>query len=613
LLRQNLRENGLLWACVLLALVLIFDLAPVLRGGEAFGWLWPRDLAPFPRIVVLAALCAVYLYGLYRLGQRPALGLLWAVGGAVALAYTVTWLRHDNPLLELYYRTISLTATGPYTTAGMLAWDNTTPENWLAIMVEYRTLSQHVALSPPGLPMFYALLAQLLAAVPGAADALHRQFLPFQCNNYTLLQFTPQEWASAVFGVLMPVWGALTALPMYAAGRRLGVQNPVFVAGLWALVPAFAMFAGSWNTLYPLLAVAAFWGLLVPRAWAWLAAGILTGLLTFANLSVIPLGLLFGLYTLLACVAQQGYRGVRQAVWMGLWFGAGVALPWLLFYLASHITPLDIVHVAFEKHLGMERDPLVWLWMHGWEWALLGALPAVIVVLAGLRRQRMQAPVLPVALVGALAILILSSTARGETGRVWLFFVPFALLAAGQMLPATTALYRMAAAQAVLFVALAAAWVVMSAADTKLPPLPPPPHDNVVASGARFGDDFELVGWRAEWVDKGLLLHMNLRATRQIVQPYYFAALPVDPQGQPATAEVWQPQETRFPTTCWPPGMVIGETRLLPLPAPPAPGGWYISLSAFADVAQPMNTLPVTLADGSADRQVGLGPVLVGP
>jgi hypothetical protein len=298
---------------------------------------------------------------------------------------------------------------------------------------------------------------------------------------------------------------------------------------------------------------------------------------------------------------------------VGLWFGAGAALPWLVFYLASRITPLDVIRVAFEKHLGMERDPLVWLWMHGWEWALLGTLPAVIVVLAGLRRQRLHASALPVALVGSLAILILSSTARGETGRVWLFFVPFALLAAGQMLPTPASLHRMAVAQAVLFVALAATWVVMSAADTRSPVPPPPPHDNVMASGARFGNDFELTGWRAEVVDEGLLLYMNLRADQQILVPYYFAALPVDPLGQPAISEVWQPQETRFPATCWPPGVVIGETRLLPLAAPPAPGGWYISLSAFADVTQPMNTLPVTLADGSSDRQVGLGPVLVSP
>ncbi len=93
--------------------------------------------------------------------------------------------------------------------------------------------------------------------------------------------------------------------------------------------------------------------------------------------------------------------------------------------------------------------------------------------------------------------------------------------------------------------------------------------------------------------------------------PYWFSALLVGPDGAPLpNATVWQPLQTRYPTTCWLPGEQVGETVTLPLPADPQSGGWYISLAALTD-DHASARLPVTLPDGSTDTQIGLGPVNV--
>jgi hypothetical protein len=77
---------------------------------------------------------------------------------------------------------------------------------------------------------------------------------------------------------------------------------------------------------------------------------------------------------------------------------------------------------------------------------------------------------------------------------------------------------------------------------------------------------------------------------------------------------VWQPDETRYPTTCWLAGSPLGDSIRIPLPDDAPQGAWYISLTAFADVNQPLETVGVlqpALSLDTTDRQVGLGPIMV--
>src|SRR5690606_41956587 len=98
-----------------------------------------------------------------------------------------------------------------------------------------------------------------------------------------------------------------------------------------------------------------------------------------------------------------------------------------------------------------------------------------------LARWRRGEDVLPLAVFGTLALLLLSGTARGETGRVWRFLTPFALLSAGQWIarqrdPAARAwAWRgLWAAQSVLPAALASAWLARRARERTPPPETPP-------------------------------------------------------------------------------------------------------------------------------------------
>lgn len=601
----------------LFAILLALDVMPWLRGGELLHWQWGYVPAPLGRSLLLLGMVAGYTLGgmqLIRLPRAMPL-LLWAMAGVLVMSIGITALHHDNILLEWFERTFSPTATGVHASAAVIDWD----ANWLDQMRELRALSQHTAISPPGLPLLYHALSDVLATVPGAAQTLQTPFLQAQCHNTLFLSFTPAQRASAWLGTLMPLWALLTVLPLYGLGRRMWGETPArWLALWWALVPAVGMYATSWNTLYPLGALLAFLALdkslkrdsrVHFSVWASLA-GAAVGGLVFANLSLIPLGLLCGCYALLTCwQATPGRVGLSRAVFVGVWFGAGAALVWGIYGLVTGVTLLGIVQVAFEQHLALNRPYVPWLWMHTWEWALMGGLVGVLAGLAAWRRSS-----LGTALLVTLIALLLSNTARGETGRVWLFLVPFALLAAGVWLRHSVWARALTLGQAAICLGLAVAWQVMGVPDLSPPPPPPAAFTDIIPSGAHFGTVFTLEGWsgRYDAAAQALVLHFNWRADQPMQTPYYLAALPVAPDGTtPYAAYVWQPDATRYPTTCWQVGQAWGETVMIALDAAPQPGLWYLSLSVIPQILAPMDVLPVTLTDGSTDRQIGIGGVVV--
>ena len=607
--------SRILAACIVLAFLVGFDVLPILRGGD--GWQWPREVVAFGVALPFLLILIIYLIGVFWLGGQGKARwvVLWSFLGAAMLPFLVVGLRHADPLAELYYRTISPTATGPYFAAGRIDWASGTWHDWSATMIEWRDDSRHVALSPPGLPLLQRLLNGIFDILPVVPEVIGRQLLPLQCHNYSVLAFTPPERASAIFGILMPVWAALAVFPLYAIAHRMIDYGARWLVSGWAFVPALLMFAPSWNTLYPLLALIAFWMLLKgidgQRGW-FVGSGLVTGLLTFFNFSTIPLIALFGFYTLLHY--SLNVKDWKRAIVVGGWFAVGLFSIWIIYSLWTRTLPFAMLSTAFNAHFELRRSFRAGLWLHSWEWALLSGLPFVALWLLVIFKRKAGDNVLPQALLLTMLLLLLSNTARGETGRVWLFFTPFVLLCAGQMMRKwnywSYDWLSPMIVQALLLVALVSTWNVMEAPDIHPRPEAPAVHENVTPVTATFEAGFTLTGWSADYADGEITLHLNWYSENQMLIAYYFAALPVAPDGSTGEPVVWQPDATRYPTTCWLPDSVVGDTIQIPLPDDAPDGEWYISLSAFADVANPMETVTVE-TQGATDRQIGLGPISV--
>jgi hypothetical protein len=615
--------------CIIFCVVLALDLIPMLRGD--FGWRWPYEAPDASRLIPLLVTVAAYVV----VGLRLRRGVVpWSFMGAVIVPLAALFLLGD-PLFLLATRTFSGLATGAHMAGVLLADMGQALRDWPALMPtflepdQYIMPSVHIALSPPGLPLLFHETMRLLEAIPPLADAAGMALRPLQCHNFAIMAYDNAQLGSAWLGILMPVWAAFAVLPLYRLGGRLA-------ALWWPLVPSVALFVPNWNTAYPVLALVAFWcldrslreharGRVV--ALSALASGALVSLLTFLNISTVPLIGLFGLYALLTAWGRAGQLTIRSlapAVRVGLWFGAGLITVWGMYFAATGVTPLAILEVALGQHLELERPYLPWVFLHVYDLLLFTGLPvALVAVLAITQRPR---PPLTAALALIIAIMAVSGTARGETGRVWMFFSPFILIIAARALQPPDSSEEVSIPRGAGMVTLTQALVLatlvafLRVIATELTPPPPPPDDQtplqVPAAPSALGGYFTLIGWRAEPASDSTSIDLTLRwrAEARSAVPYFFSALIIGPEGQLVSDAVnWQPFDTdldvpKYPVTCWAPGQVVTETRRLPL-GELAPGEYWISLSAF-DVRD-MQRLSVTAPGTPEDTQIGLGPVRI--
>ena len=623
----------LIITALLISLLLLIDGWPFLRGG--FGWRWPYVGPAWNTVSSLflpALLSLIYLLGVWQLREKSAwLFLGWVLLGTALIPPAFLRIL-EQPLYLLYVRTVSSLISGGYTAGTEISSLAVTLPAWPQLMTDGQIgQSIHTTLSPPGWPTVYYLAAKAWAMLPGLSAKVGMALRPFQCHNPFVMAHTNAQISSAWLGILSPLWGALTILPLYGLSRQLTSERVArFAAAGWVLVPALTLFMATLNTPYPLFAAAVFFflvsGLKQSRSRGQfvylMLAGVFSAVCLVFNFSFLPVILFCGWFTLLFLWAGSSWpASIAAALKAGLQFGLGLALILLLYWLATGHHLLALIPIAMGRHLDLERPYLPWLWLHTWDVVLFVGLPIFGLWLfslgsvSGKLIRRMS-----LALLLTLAIMVLSGTARGETGRVWMFFMPFMLLAAAdvwqkQKIPWQIGLL---AAQIVwLFTLILVLRPV--GLDLERPPLyaelaPSPLETAVIPVQATFGDELLLENFQSAYssATNQLTLHLTWQPLQQMAAGYFFSVAAVAPDGSVQVGEKWSPLDYQYPTTCWLPGeTAVVDSIIIDLGPQPQSGDWWLSLSAFSLAADDSpHYLPVTLPDGSIDpsHQIGLGP-----
>lgn len=638
-----------------LVLAVALNLSDWLRGG--FGWRWGYSIAPFDRILILTGVVFGYLIVIWRV-QKSRLWLLFLVViiGFCVISFGAGYVREGDAFYTMIARTISPAATAPHAVGVLLDWSGDLWRDWSELMPN---LPRHVALSPPGAPMWYGFLEDMLTPHPAISQALREPIFPYQCHTYATMKYTAPEWASAWFGILMPLWAALAVLPLYAVAKSLFSEPHArrIIIG-WALVPSFAMFAGSWNTLYPLIAISSFLylhlgithgitaGLKNRRTIRHLIlSGFIAGVGSFINFAFMPMFLLFGLYALMS--ALWGKKPIRSsrlffAEGVGIFFGIGMTIVWMIYWLITRETPLEILRMALNDHFALDRNYLFWVFMHVWDWVLFAGVIWALLSAYGLWhhfRTRQKGAMPPIVLLNlALWLMVIittiSNSARGETARVWSWMTPFLLLVAYDGIlrlfnhpqadttdPASLkrAWWVVHGLQAMSVILLASHLNVFTT-ELTAPPARPQPIADMTAIQARFTRmsdtaNFDLVGWRGEYDPErnAIRLWVNWTNEQQVYDALWFGATPVSPDGVAGDMVLWQPREffgmdMRYPTTCWSPNQApIGDMVIIPLPENATSGDWWVSVAIFGDESQAEGRLVVN----GDELQVGVGGIRV--
>jgi hypothetical protein len=617
---------------------LAFDLYPGLRGGA--GWRWPYVPGESLLAVIgLALALAGYLVGVRVLrGRAVWLNLLWFVLAGAGVLYAVVGVR-GMPGELLFMRAVSPVQTGASTVAvRYMAADGVveTLDRWTDFMAaDAKALNLiHFTTSPPGQALAHHAVANLLQDSV-LAEPVSYALRPAQCTNQDVMVYTRGEiTAVGVFGVLMPLWAALLAVPVYWAGWLLTEDRKTALSlAAWSpLVPTIGLFLPVWNVVYPMLCAWSFAllvaGLRREKPAYHVGAGLVLGLTTLLNFAVLPVLGIVGLFTL-GWHLRAGVGQIRRAVLVGVWFGVGLGLPWLIYGAATGDTPLAIWQVAQAEHRELvQRDqPLAWLILHPYDTLTFLGWPLAGLFLLGVWRavrRRVWEPVdlLAVASVAVFLLVNVLGLVQGENGRILSFYAPFFLLAGGGILLAHPAGWDwgLLAGQAITVLVMA---TVLSVVPLDLNPPPDEPRTDIARlddrelipvettlTSADFRGEVRLESYRfvADVARQAITLETVWQGMARTERPYLLevvARAENEIDGAIVVpAQRWPAQAGNYLPTCWRAGDVVADVRVLDLPVISAPVRWTLDLR----LVDP-RTGDVMQITGTDETAVPLGPV----
>jgi hypothetical protein len=307
-----------------------------------------------------------------------------------------------------------------------------------------------------------------------AAAAIDREMARAHRHGRPVPRPPPGPWAVTALATLLPALSALAAWPLYLLARRWGLapETALLAALLWLLAPARSLFTPSFDQALPVLLVGAAWLAAGGGRARAAAAGALLFAACFASYGCLP-----ALPLVAVCAAttpaaagrreESGAGGDAAAAsepappwqrWSAL--AIGFTLPYLALAAAAGHDPWHAMRAALEIHQRIAVAPrsyATWLLWNPYDFALL-ASPAVVglaalalfraawtggeadspagsapgtgraSILGLLRDDRPGGWWATWTWWGLLALLLLSGGVRGEAGRIWLPWMPFACL-----------------------------------------------------------------------------------------------------------------------------------------------------------------------------------------
>lgn len=614
--RRTLLWGLLVGGSLLLIALILTDWLPYLRGPapETPEWYWPYLLQPYTRwwAPVAAALllwgaAALWLAGDKTRRRGTAVALAALISTSFLLQLSLIYADRPDLPAELIDRTLSNLASGYFEPA-------TEIEDMQAVLRGYPQqmpsfASEHARTHPPGLIVANWLTVQALSRVPQLAEPLARLVWPLRCIDLWLLNRPPQVAAAlGVWAILPLLAAALTVLPGYALARDLlPAPSARLAAILAATLPSLLLFAPKVVQFYAPLGLLLVWLLhrgLTRRSAAWmLAAGLLLSLMSFLSLGNAALVVLLGAYGL--GMALQERAPLRQLAGLAAVFATGAAAVWLIYWLGWGVPPWAIAQVGLGQHYELVTNLRRYDWWVMWNlvdllvfggWpTLLGFAGGLIVAIRSAWRQDVTAVDL-IALSLALLILLLdlSGSARGEVGRLWIFFMPLLAYPAARFwshaLPGTRAALLLVTLQLAITVSLGLAWrpvraVIVVAERPSMPTTlqPQTPLDTAFATAP-----IRLSGYTLDANDArpggSLGLTLFWEADGAAVRPYTVFTQLLDPDGTLVAQQDNWPVNGQWPPTCWRAGDAIVDPYRITLPDD-LPHGSYALVAGLYDAA----------------------------
>ncbi|MCP4426492.1 MAG: glycosyltransferase family 39 protein [Chloroflexi bacterium] len=639
------KRRAFIWllggATAVLIAAILADRLPILRGPapETSEWYWPYQLRPAARwpVPLLAALglwgTAVWLQ--LRPGAKQwgtAVALIGLTLGSILLQLSLIYADRPAVTAELIDRTLSNLASGFFEPAAEIEDLNAVLSAYPEAMPAFA--SEHARTHPPGLLAANWLTIQAFARMPNLSETIARHVWPARCADLWLLDRPPHIAAAlGTWAVLPLLAAAISVWPAYALARRwLPEPTARLATGFIAALPSLLLFAPKSVQLYAPLTLLIFLtlqlGLERRQPFWFFLSGTLFSLSSFLNLGNGALILLMGGYVALSLyrtqinaenagsepkIAKNPHKSAKSAFQNSFALALGAVSIWLVYWLGWGVPPWAVLQTGLRQHyelVTLGRRYEWWIIHNLIDLFVFAGLPLIVgfaLALATAIRQIRAKSVTDVSLLALsllpfILLLDLSGSTRGETGRLWLFFMPLLAFAAADALhnrlPGRWAAPALIGLQLGITVSLGLAWkpvraVIVQTERPSMPATTPQTNANII-----FNDPYNpitLAGYDLNWEsEKALNLTLYWEAAGAARRPYTVFTHLVNAKGELIAQHDNWPVNGQWPPTCWRPGETIIDSHRLELPAE-TPTGEYALLVGLYDA---QNSVRLPTADG---------------
>jgi hypothetical protein len=335
-------------------------------------------------------------------------------------------------------------------------------------------LQAHVATHPPGAVLFYYGVRRLVESNLSIGSTFSR--LAEHASGQSAVEIAVQANELRATAARVAKAPAPAPLPLPAVGTAMGVVlvialllalavpavyltafnltqstsdgaldavataevRGLMAAALWVLAPTVGLFSYTLDAVLAALAACVFAGAAKyfqsgRKRWM-VAGGAVLALASFVSFGALTIGAIVALWALVWRGMQGQWRQVgRDALCFGGGFGAMLLGLWLLFPFALSQVFQQAMAAHHMATLSV-RTSRSWAWLNFVSFLLFAGWPLVAANVAGawqLRRNVQADAALMIAAGGALLLITLAGSVRGETERLWLpFLAPFCVFAA---------------------------------------------------------------------------------------------------------------------------------------------------------------------------------------
>ncbi|MFN3704646.1 MAG: hypothetical protein ACK4WM_01440 [Thermoflexales bacterium] len=568
--------------------------------------LWERALPkPLPAallsasLVAHAALSVVLVRRLpsYRNRSNTFLLLTYVVVAGLLLQIAATHIVEPYPLRGIAFRQYS-NFTGGYFSVGVRVEH---VGDWLKRYAEEMpSYNVHAQRHPPGLALIFWASKQAARLLPDLARTLEPSLRPLACFELRAASLDAEQILAGLIGIILESTTALL-VPVMLFGfirRVAGLHAAALAALLYPMTSGVLMWVSQWNRAFGLFSVGSLWLVEIMltseqrrATWAAFGLGVLLGLAAFMSFGNLPIAMIAGTYAAVRIWVNERLKQIRWRAIQATLALAGVAATWLPL-IASGFDAVGTYRLAMQYHLALKRDYFPFVLWHAWDIFTFAGLP---LALAGLVAWR-HAPALTAAWFLPLVAQCLLHVARGETGRVWMYFAPLIVASAAIWLSK----YRWTAALpfviGLLVIQTASQASLLRVISYGIDPLTvqvPTLPENLVRTNTRFESNGEvrLLGYSLPTelsAGETATLHLfwQLDATKPLAVPRKVFVHVTDQleDRERIVNQDGHPANWALPTTCWLPGQIIHDPHTFTISESAAPGTYYVLIGLYDEL-----------------------------